>query len=134
MQYIHCCISQLTLSPYFSALTKRKVNGSNINISETLEFKELWGLLKILLLRNEYRHPLFISQKLKMIPSPNSEDICLQTLTSFSITWIKITRACGWQKSFRAGQILCAQTNFQHDFRQVSILEFPSAFDSAAFS
>ena len=63
-----------------------------------------------------------------------SEDICLQTLTSFSITWIKITRACGWQKSFRAGQILCAQTNFQHDFRQVSILEFPSAFDSEAFS
>ena len=35
-----------------------------------------------------------------------SEDICLQTLTSFSITWIKITRACGWQKNFRAGQIL----------------------------
>ena len=56
----------------------------------------------------------------------DSEDICLQTLTSFSITWIKITRACGWQKSFRAGQILCAQTNFQDDFRQVSILEFPS--------
>ena len=62
-----------------------------------------------------------------------SEDICLQTLTSFSITWIKITRACGWQKSFRAGQILCAQTNFQPDFRQVSILEFPSNFDSEAF-
>ena len=64
----------------------------------------------------------------------NSEDICLQTLTSFSITWVKITRACGWQKSFRAGQILCAQTNFQHDFRQVSILEFLSNFDSEAFS
>ena len=63
-----------------------------------------------------------------------SEDKCLQTLTSFSITWIKITRACGWQKSFRAGEILCAQTNFQHDFRQVSILEFPSNFDSEAFS
>ena len=55
-----------------------------------------------------------------------SEDICLQTLTSFSITWVKITRACGWQKSFRAGQILCAQTIFQHNFRQVSIFEFPS--------
>ena len=66
--------------------------------------------------------------------SRNSEDICLQTLTSFSITWVTITRACGWQKSFRAGQILCAQTNFQHDFRQVSILEFPSNFDSEAFS
>ena len=63
-----------------------------------------------------------------------SEDICLQTFTSFSITWIKITRACGWQKSFQAGQILCAQTNFQHDFRQVSILELPSNFDSEAFS
>ena len=25
----------------------------------------------------------------------NSEDIRLQTLTSFSITWVKITRACG---------------------------------------
>ena len=64
----------------------------------------------------------------------NSEDICLQTLTSFSITWLQITRACGWQRSFRADQILCAQTNFQHDFRQVSILKFPSNFDSEAFS
>ena len=63
-----------------------------------------------------------------------SEDICLQTLTSFSITRVKMTRAYGWQKSFRAGQILCAQTNFQHDFREVSILEFTSNFDSAAFS
>ena len=63
-----------------------------------------------------------------------SEDICLQTLTSFSITWVKITRPCGWQKSFRAGQILCAQPNFQHDFRKVSILEFPSNFDNEAFS
>ena len=64
----------------------------------------------------------------------NSEDICLQTLTSFSIMGVKITRACGLQKSFRAGQILCTQTNFQQDFRQVSILKFPSNFDSERFS
>ena len=65
MQYIHCCISRLTFFPYFSALTKRKVNHSNINIFETSQFKELWGLLKILLLRNEYRDPPFYFSKVK---------------------------------------------------------------------
>ena len=62
----------------------------------------------------------------------NSEDICLQTLTSFSITWVKITRACGWQRSFRAGQILCAQTEFPTLFS--AGVEFPSNFDNEAFS
>ena len=38
----------------------------------------------------------------------------------------KITGACGWQKFFWAGQILYSQTNFQRDFRQVSILGFNS--------
>ena len=44
----------------------------------------------------------------------------------------KITGACGWQKLFRAGQILYSQTNLTHDFRQVPILEFPLNFDSEA--
>ena len=80
------------------------------------------------------RHRRRRNEEKKWKADVNSEDICLQTLTSLSITWIKITRACGWQKSFRAGQILCAQTDFQHDFRRVSILEFPSIFDSEAHS
>ena len=42
----------------------------------------------------------------------------------------KITGACGWQKLFRAGQILYSQTNFLCDFWQVSILGFPLKFDS----
>ena len=62
-----------------------------------------------------------------------SEDICLQTLTSFSLAR-KITGACGWQKLFRAGQILYSQTNFQRDIRQVSILGFPLNFVSEALS
>ena len=46
----------------------------------------------------------------------------------------KITGACGWQKLFRAGQILYSRTNLQRDFRQVSILGFPLNFDSEALS
>ena len=46
----------------------------------------------------------------------------------------KITGACGWQKFFRAGEILYSQTNFQRDFLQVSILGFPVNFDSEALS
>ena len=64
----------------------------------------------------------------------HSEDICLQTLTSFSLTRALISGACGWQKLFRAGQILYSQTNFQRNFRQVSILGFPLNFVSEALS
>ena len=46
----------------------------------------------------------------------------------------KITGACGWQKLFRAGEILYSRTNLQRDFRQVSILGFPLNFDSEALS
>ena len=46
----------------------------------------------------------------------------------------KITCTCGWQKLFRPGQILYSQTNFQCDFRQVSILAFPLNLNSEALS
>ena len=63
------------------------------------------------------------------------EDICLQALTSILLTRAKsLASACGWQKLFRPGQILYSQTNFQRDFRQVSILGFPLHFNSEALS
>ena len=46
----------------------------------------------------------------------------------------KVTCTCGWQKLFRPGQILYSQTNFQRDFRQVSILAFPLNLNSEALS
>ena len=68
------------------------------------------------------------------LKTSNSEGICLQTLTSFFAHARKITDACGWQKLFRPGQILYSRTNFQRDFRQVSILGFPLNLNSEALS
>jgi len=68
----------------------------------------------------------------RLVKTENSEDICLQTLTSFSLTRAKLL--VPWQKLFRPGQILYSWTNFQRDFRQVSILGFPLNFNSEALS